>query len=152
MISEREFQQQLASLNAEFSVSLPEKIAEIETCWANLEQRPARREHRNARSHSSKEEGRAPARQSEAQRDRQVELKRELHRALHSLAGSAQLFGFPALGEAARRAEAALASRDAGAAKLVREEMQRALKIMRTHVAAEVHRPSDCRSSSLLRH
>ncbi|MGZ8209799.1 MAG: Hpt domain-containing protein [Burkholderiales bacterium] len=137
MISQQDFQRQLDSLNAEFKASLPERIALIEQQWARLSERLLRARAMKA---APRRRGRAlrAEERPETTQNETATLERELYRALHSLAGSAQVFGFGALGEAARRAELALGAKGARAALRRSSIMQQALKIMREQLELEL--------------
>ncbi len=70
----------IRALSAGYLASLPGKVDDIERAWAQL-----------------------------AGFGWDVEAARDLHRAIHSVSGSARVFGLPAVGEAARRVEHLLA-------------------------------------------
>ena len=105
--ADREF---LQSLGEEFRLTLPQKIGQIEQHWARLRElglptettaSPSSRHRRPARD----------GRNGGAQDTDGADVLYELTRMLHTLAGSAPMFGFTDMGEAARRAEDALTSR-----------------------------------------
>ena len=124
MISQREIEQQIELLGEEFRLSLPERIVQIEQHWARLQElcvagiadgalRPHRR---NTAAH---------ARPSCGMPRERGQVLQDLARVLHSLAGTAPMFGFTLLGATARRAEDALMKRgSAVAAELMREVLE----------------------------
>jgi HPt (histidine-containing phosphotransfer) domain-containing protein len=137
VISQQDFQRQLDALNAEFKASLPERVALIEQQWARLSERLLRARAMKA---APRRRGRALRAEKPAAspQNEMAALERELHRALHSLAGSAQVVGFGTLGEAARRAELALGGKGARSALRRLSIMQQALKTLREQLELEL--------------
>ena len=76
MSASEAFKQQLLQLSAEYRAMLPGKLVELDTLWQQL-----------------------------ATGAEQPQASRDLLRELHTLAGSAKTFGFPALSVSAREAE-----------------------------------------------
>jgi hypothetical protein len=136
MMAEASLEHGLASLNADFRLSLADRIARIERCWARFQDHatvPARASPPQVSRSGSRADVPGAGHDTEAC----AGVARDLHTALHSLAGCAPMFGCEMLGQAARRAERMVGRGQPRLTADLPVAMEQMLDLMRVH-AAEV--------------